>query len=86
MYGALAAAQEIHCCSNEIGVEVLQEYVVDLERVFGANAKYWSVSGCGSTTGCRACRLGQTRQIGLLKDYAALSRAFSPFGWGTMRR
>jgi hypothetical protein len=35
---------------DEIGVEMRQEYVLDLERVLGGKGNVLSVSRCGSTT------------------------------------
>jgi hypothetical protein len=78
---------------NEIGVEMGEEDVADLERVLGGEGDVLVRVALRVNNGCRARRLvsdevrgvRQARQIELLEDQSALPLAAFPFGWGTMR-
>jgi hypothetical protein len=64
---------------NEIGVEVCQDYVLDLERVLGRKRYVLVRISLRINHGSRACsfvpnnvgRMREARQIELLKDHAA---------------
>src|SRR5207249_8940913 len=80
---------------DEIGVEMRQEYVLNLQGVLGDKRNVLVGVPLRVDHGCRACRLvsnnvgsvRQTRQIELLEDQVALTFfAESCVGWGTIRR
>ena len=89
------AIAQLQMPGDKIGVEMRQEYVLDLERVFGGKRNVLVGVALRVNDGRRACRLvsnhvgsvRQARQIELLEDHAALpSLADCYFGWGTIRR
>jgi hypothetical protein len=67
--------------SNEIGVEMRQEYVFDLKGVLGGKRDVLVRVALRANNSCRACLLvsnnvggvRQARQIELLEDHAELS-------------
>ena len=89
------AIAQLQMPGDEIGVEMRQEYVLDLERVLGGKGNVLVRVALRVNDGCRACLLvsndvgsvRQARQIELLEDHCAPSSlAGCYFGWGTIRR
>ncbi len=94
------AIAQLQMPGDEIGVEMREEYVLDLERVLGGKGDVLVGVALRVNDGCRACRLvsdevgsvRQARQIELLEDHCAPSSLLvrglrgNQFGWGTIRR